>query len=162
MTKDTADPPKAGRPAAGLPAGGLRQAMGRLAVATRGPGFTDIGCEVARWLAAEGARDGLLTVFIRHTSASLVIQENADPDVLVDLKTALDRLAPRAAGWVHDTEGPDDMPAHIRTMLTATSLAIPVAGGRMTLGTWQGLYVAEHRDRPHTRDVVLVYQGTLA
>lgn len=139
----------------------LRQAIGQLTVATRGVGFSDITAEVGRWLADRSARDGLLTVFIRHTSASLLIQENADPDVLTDLATALDRLAPRGAGWVHDTEGPDDMPAHIRTMLTATSLAIPVVGGRMTLGTWQGLYVAEHRDRPHRREIVLVFQGTL-
>lgn len=139
----------------------LRQALGRLQIATRGQGFTDITEEVARWLRGQLAADGLLTAFIRHTSASLLIQENADPDVLVDLRTALDRLAPRSAGWVHDTEGPDDMPAHIRTMLTGTSLAVPVIVGRMALGTWQGIYVAEHRDRPHSREVVLVYQGTL-
>lgn len=140
----------------------LRQAMGRLTVATQGRGFTDVTRNVARWLAGAHAGDGLLTLFIRHTSASLVIQENADPDVLVDLAAALDRLAPRGAVYVHDAEGPDDMPAHIRTMLTGTSLAVPVAAGHMTLGTWQGLYVAEHRGRPHRREIVLVFQGTLS
>lgn len=140
---------------------GLRQASTSITVATRGRGFVGINAEVARWLTASGAQDGLLTLFIRHTSASLLIQENADPDVLVDLGAALDRLAPRDAGYVHDTEGPDDMPAHIRTMLTGTSLAVPVAQGRMLLGTWQGVFVAEHRDRPHRREVVLLFQGTL-
>ncbi len=138
----------------------LAQALQRLTVATRGAGFVDLTAEVSGWLAAEGVRDGLLTLFIRHTSASLLIQENADPDVLVDLATALDRLAPRGARYVHDAEGPDDMPAHIRTMLTGTSLAVPVVEGRLLLGTWQGLYLAEHRDRPHRREVVLLFQGT--
>lgn len=139
---------------------GLAQAMHRLTVATRGVGFTDITREVAAWLTRAGAEQGLLTLFIRHTSASLLIQENADPDVLTDLATALDKLAPRHAGYVHDTEGPDDMPAHIRTMLTGTSLTIPVADRRMLLGTWQGIYLAEHRDRPHRREVVALFQGT--
>lgn len=138
----------------------LRQASGSLQVATRGQRFYDITREVGGWLTSVGAVEGLLTCFIRHTSASLVIQENADPDVLVDLGAALDRLAPRDAGYVHDTEGPDDMPAHIRTMLTGTSLAVPVAQGRMLFGTWQGVFVAEHRDRPHRREVVLLFQGT--
>jgi secondary thiamine-phosphate synthase enzyme len=95
-----------------------------------------------------------LTVFCRHTSASLLIQENADPDVRRDLLTALDRLAPRNAGYVHATEGPDDMPAHIRTVLSGVFLSIPVAEGRMSLGTWQGIYLMEHRDRPHRRDLI--------
>jgi secondary thiamine-phosphate synthase enzyme len=99
-------------------------------------------------------------VFIRHTSASLTVQENADPDVLHDLERALDRLAPEHGPYRHRSEGPDDMPAHIKTMLTATSLAVPVCDGRLLLGTWQGLYVAEHRARPHRRDLVLHYIGT--
>lgn len=141
-------------------AGPLTQAMQTLAVETRGPGFTEITRDVARWLDAAGAGDGLVTLFIRHTSASLVIQENADPDVLVDLAAALERLAPRSGHYVHDTEGPDDMPAHIKSMLTGVSLAVPVTSGRMMLGTWQGIYVAEHRERPHSREVVVHFLGT--
>ncbi len=117
---------------------------------------------MADWLDRIGAADGLLTLFIRHTSASLLIQENADPDVHTDLIAALERLAPRDRGYVHDVEGPDDMPAHIKSALTATSLSIPVRAGRMLLGTWQGIYVVEHRDRPHRREVVLHYLGTRA
>jgi secondary thiamine-phosphate synthase enzyme len=131
----------------------------RLSVPTRGAGFTDITREAAKFLHEAGAREGQLTLFIRHTSASLTIQENADPSVLVDLATALKRLAPENAGWVHDTEGPDDMPAHIKTMLTATSLQIPVLDGEMALGTWQGIYLIEHRARPHRREVVLQFIG---
>lgn len=150
---------------AGVPRSDARpmtQAQGRLTVETPGPGFTDITRRVAAWLSEIGAREGLLTVFIRHTSASLTIQENADPDVLADLTAALRRLAPEDAPYRHTTEGPDDMPAHIKTMLTATSLPIPVDGGRCVLGTWQGLYVVEHRARPHSREVVLHYIGTTA
>jgi secondary thiamine-phosphate synthase enzyme len=131
-----------------------RQASGRLGVDTRGQGFTEITDAVARWLSGTGIRHGLLTVFCRHTSASLLIQENADPDVRRDLLTAFDRLAPRNAGYVHSTEGPDDMPAHIRTVISGVSLSIPVTEGRMGLGTWQGIYLAEHRDRPHRRDLI--------
>lgn len=138
----------------------LAQAFETLKVGTRGPGLTDITDEVSTWLGDIGAHDGLLTVFIRHTSASLMIQENADPNVHVDLINALDRLAPREAHYVHAIEGPDDMPAHIKSALTATSLSIPVRSGRMLLGTWQGIYVVEHRDRPHHREVVLHYLGT--
>jgi secondary thiamine-phosphate synthase enzyme len=130
-----------------------RQASGRLGVDTRGQGFTEITDAVARWLSGTGIRHGLLTVFCRHTSASLLIQENADPDVRRDLLTAFDRLAPRNAGYVHSTEGPDDMPAHIRTVISGVALSIPVTEGRMSLGTWQGIYLAEHRDRPHRRDL---------
>ena len=133
-----------------------------LAVETRGTGFIDITREVAKFLRETGAREGAVTLFIRHTSASLTIQENADPSVLKDLTTALDRLAPENAGWVHGTEGPDDMPAHIKTMLTATSLQIPVLDGEMALGTWQGIYVAEHRARPHRREIVLQFMGSTA
>jgi secondary thiamine-phosphate synthase enzyme len=136
-----------------------RQALGRMTVETRGPGFTEITETVRRWIAESGIRDGLLTVFCRHTSASLTIQENADPDVRSDLLAALDRLAPRDAGYVHDAEGPDDMPAHIRAMLTGASMAVPVIGGRLALGTWQGIYFVEHRDRPHRREVLLHLLG---
>jgi secondary thiamine-phosphate synthase enzyme len=101
-----------------------------------------------------------MTLFIRHTSASLTIQENADPSVLDDLTTALDRLAPQDAGWRHDTEGPDDMPAHIKTMLSATSLQIPVLNGKLALGAWQAIYLIEHRARAHRRGVVLQFAGT--
>jgi len=131
-----------------------------LALETPGTGFTDVTREAAKFLREVKAREGALTLFIRHTSASLTIQENADPSVLVDLATALRRLAPENAGWVHDTEGPDDMPAHIKTMLTGTSLQIPVLGGEMALGTWQGIYVIEHRARPHRRQIVLQFTGS--
>jgi len=130
-----------------------------LSVATSGQGFIDITREAARFLKRIGARDGALFLFIRHTSASLVVQENADPDVRTDLVTALGRLAPSDAGWVHDTEGPDDMPAHIKSMPNGVSLHIPVTDGKMALGTWQGIYVAEHRARPHHREVVLQFLG---
>jgi secondary thiamine-phosphate synthase enzyme len=137
----------------------LEQAHHRITIETEAPGFTDVTAALAGWLTSIGAGDGLLTVFVRHTSASLTIQENADPDVQTDLMTALDRLAPRAASYVHDTEGPDDMPAHIRAMLTGAAAAIPVLGGKLALGTWQGLYLVEHRDRPHRREVVLHVVG---
>lgn len=139
----------------------MRQALGRLVVETGGPGFFDVSNDVNGWLRQEHASDGLLTVFLRHTSASLIIQENADPDVQTDLLKRLDWMAPRNAGYIHDCEGPDDMPAHIKSMLTHTSIGIPVVGGRMVLGTWQGLYVAEHRDRPHRREVVLHFLGEI-
>jgi secondary thiamine-phosphate synthase enzyme len=100
-----------------------------------------------------------VTLFIRHTSASLTIQENADPSVLADLTTALDRLAPENAGWTHDTEGPDDMPAHVKTMLTGASLHVPVLNGELALGTWQAIYLIEHRSRPHRREIVLQFIG---
>jgi len=130
-----------------------------LTVRTSGRSFVDLTREVAAFLGQANAREGAVTVFIRHTSASLTIMENADPSVLHDLTTALSRLAPENAGWVHDTEGPDDMPAHIKTMLTATSLQIPVRDGRMMLGTWQAVYLIEHRARPHGREVVLQFIG---
>jgi len=130
-----------------------------LVVETRGQGFFDITKEVRDFIARCGAGDGLVFMFIRHTSASLVIQENADPDVRADLATALDRLAPADAGWVHDTEGADDMPAHVKAMLTGTSIHIAVQAGALGLGSWQGVYLAEHRARPHRREVVLHYVG---
>lgn len=130
-----------------------------LTLATSGEGFLEITREAAGFLDGAKASDGVLLLFIRHTSASLVIQENADPDVRTDLVTALRRIAPADAGWVHDTEGPDDMPAHVKSMLNGSTLSVPVAGGKMLLGTWQGIYVAEHRARPHTREVVLQFIG---
>ncbi|MGY3236353.1 MULTISPECIES: secondary thiamine-phosphate synthase enzyme YjbQ [unclassified Bradyrhizobium] len=131
----------------------------QLAVQTKGRGFTDLTSELVKFIAEARARDGALTLFIRHTSASLTIQENADPSVLVDLTTALSRLAPENLPWTHDTEGPDDMPAHIKTMLTQTSLHVPVLGGRLALGTWQAIYLVEHRARPHRREIVLQFIG---
>jgi secondary thiamine-phosphate synthase enzyme len=139
-----------------------RNATGRLVIPTRGPGFTEITDLVAPWVAELRMRDGLLVAFCRHTSASLTIQENADPDVRRDLLAALDRLAPRDAPYVHDMEGPDDMPAHIRTMITDSGLAIPLVAGRLGLGTWQGIYLVEHRARPHRREVTLQFVGTRA
>ena len=129
-----------------------------LTVQTSGAGFTDLTAEVAKFVADARAREGAVTLFIRHTSASLTIQENADPTVLVDLTTALNRLAPENAGWRHDTEGPDDMPAHIKTMLTATSLHIPVLQGALALGTWQAIYLVEHRAAAPARDRAAVHR----
>jgi secondary thiamine-phosphate synthase enzyme len=130
-----------------------------LTVQTQAAGFTDLTAEVAKFVRDAGAREGAVTLFIRHTSASLTIQENADPSVLDDLMTALDRAAPENAGWTHDTEGPDDMPAHIKTMLTSTSLHVPVLRGALALGTWQAIYLVEHRAHPHRREVVLQFIG---
>ena len=130
-----------------------------LTVQTSGRGFVDLTSEIAQFIDEAGAVEGVVTVFIRHTSASLTIQENADPSVLGDLTAALDRLAPEGAGWKHDTEGPDDMPAHVKTMLTSTSLQIPVLKARLMLGTWQAIYMIEHRLRPHRREIVLQFLG---
>jgi secondary thiamine-phosphate synthase enzyme len=135
-------------------------ATAKLTVETRGEGFSEITRDVASFLNQIGAQDGVLLAYLRHTSASLVIQENADPDVQTDLVTALGRLAPANAGWVHDTEGPDDMPAHIKAMLNGISLHVPVIGGKLALGTWQGIYLAEHRARPHRREVLLQFVGS--
>jgi secondary thiamine-phosphate synthase enzyme len=131
-----------------------------LTVQTPGAGFTDLTAEIAKFVHDAHAREGAVTLFIRHTSASLTIQENADPSVLDDLSTALQRLAPENGGWTHDTEGPDDMPAHIKTMLTATSLQVPVLQGELALGTWQAIYLIEHRARAHRREVVLQFIGS--
>lgn len=139
----------------------LGQAQHALVVATKGPGFTDLTAELGRWLQSIGAIDGVLTAFVRHTSASLVIQENADADVQRDLVDSLDQLAPQTAPYRHTTEGPDDMPAHIKAMLTATSVSIPVSRGSPVFGTWQALYLVEHRTAPHRREVVLHFGGTL-
>jgi secondary thiamine-phosphate synthase enzyme len=130
-----------------------------LVAQTRGAGFVDLTAEVSKFVGEAGASEGAVTLFIRHTSASLTIQENADPSVLDDLTTALSRLAPIDAGWTHDTEGPDDMPAHVKTMLTATSLQIPVLNGKLALGTWQAIYLIEHRSSPHRREIVLQFIG---
>ena len=136
-------------------------ATATLEVATSGESFVEITRKAARFLEEIKAGDGALLLFLRHTSASLVIQENADPDVRRDLVTALRHLAPADAGWIHDVEGPDDMPAHVKSMLNGISLNIPVADGEMSLGTWQGIYVAEHRSRPHRREVVLQFIGSV-
>src|SRR3979409_1339910 len=115
-----------------------------LTVQTSGAGFTDLTAEIAKFVKDAGAREGAVTLFIRHTSASLTIQENADPTVLDDLTPALRRLAPENAGWVHDTEGPDDMPAHIKTMLTAVSLQVPVLKGELAVATWEAIYLIDY------------------
>jgi len=133
-----------------------------LTVQTAGRGFVDLTDDVVQFVNQASAIEGQVTLFIRHTSASLTIQENADPTVLKDLTTALDRLAPEDFGWSHDTEGPDDMPAHVKTMLTATSLQVPVMKGRLMLGTWQAIYLVEHRRRPHAREIVMQFLGATA
>jgi len=133
-----------------------------LTAQTSGRGFVDLTAEVAKFVKEAHAIEGQVTLFIRHTSASLTIQENADPTVLADLTAALDHLAPEDAGWSHDSEGPDDMPAHVKTMLTATSLQIPVLKGQLMLGTWQAVYLIEHRRRAHVREVVVQFVGTTA
>jgi secondary thiamine-phosphate synthase enzyme len=136
--------------------GQLKQFTRQIAVATRGKGLYDIGRQVTPWVEECGLRTGLLTVFVQHTSASLVIQENADPDVVRDLNDFFARLAPEDQRlYRHTVEGPDDMPAHIRAALTQTHLAIPVQEGRLVLGTWQGIYLFEHRAANHRRNVVL-------
>lgn len=138
----------------------VRQVQHTLSVATSGQGLVDITDTVASWLAAQSAGDGLLSLFLRHTSASLLIQENADPDVLHDLKAFFHRLVPEESRlYRHTAEGPDDMPAHIKAALTQCHLSIPVRGGRMQLGTWQGIYVFEHRAAPHQRDLALHFLG---
>lgn len=138
------------------------QIVTQIGVRTRGAGLTDITGQVVATLRAGHADAGLLTLFVRHTSASLTIQENASPEVRDDLVDALDRLAPRDAGWRHSLEGPDDMPAHVKAMLTGVSLSAPVLGGVPTLGTWQALYLVEHRDRPQNREIVAHFIGTRA
>ncbi|MGI3777853.1 MAG: secondary thiamine-phosphate synthase enzyme YjbQ [Janthinobacterium lividum] len=137
----------------------MKQAQHRLVVATRGQGLWLITAPVARWLAEQAIGTGLLTLWCRHTSASLLVQENADPDVQADLLDAFAALAPEDADYRHSSEGADDMPAHIRAALTATQLSIPVDEGRMVLGTWQGIYLFEHRSAPHRREIVLHVMG---
>jgi len=135
-------------------------ASATLRLDSTGAGFTDITHHAASFLTQAGAGDGVLLIFLRHTSASLTIQENADPDVQTDLMSALDRLAPEDAPWIHDVEGPDDMPAHVKAMLTGVSLHVPVNGGKLLLGAWQGIYLIEHRARPHSRELVLRFVGS--
>lgn len=130
-----------------------------LEIRTNGRGFTDVTQQVQAVVKRSGLESALCSVFIQHTSASLVIQENADPNVLRDLGSWFDELAPQSRPWIHDDEGPDDMPAHARSAITKTSESIPVMAGRLTLGTWQGLYVWEHRARPHTRRLVVHLAG---
>jgi secondary thiamine-phosphate synthase enzyme len=131
-----------------------------LTVESAGAGFVDLTREIEGFVEDAAGVDGFVLLFCRHTSASLTIQENADPSVLDDLMTALDRLAPVDAGWTHRTEGPDDMPAHAKTMLTATALQIPVTNGKLALGVWQAIYLIEHRTRPHRREIVMQFVGT--
>jgi secondary thiamine-phosphate synthase enzyme len=135
-------------------------ATATLTVDTRGEGFIDITRDAAAFIEQAAAGNGVLLFFMHHTSASLTIQENADPDVRTDLTSALRALAPAGAGWVHDAEGPDDMPAHVKAMLTGISLHVPVRNGALALGTWQGVYVVEHRTRAHRRDIVLQFVGS--
>lgn len=135
-------------------------ASASLRLDTPGAGFTEITAQAADFIAQCGAGDGTLLVYLRHTSASLAIQENADPDVQADLAAALDRLAPQDAPWIHDVEGPDDMPAHVKALLSGVSLHVPVAGGKLALGVWQGLYLIEHRRRPHSREVIFQFIGS--
>lgn len=139
----------------------MRQFMDNVTIRTSGPGLIEITADVVRRLAASGIATGLMTVYCTHTSASLLIQENADPDVQTDLNAFFRRLVPDGDRlFVHTAEGPDDMPAHVKAALTQTSLAIPVADGRMTLGTWQGIFLFEHRRAPHTRRLVIHIIGT--
>jgi secondary thiamine-phosphate synthase enzyme len=138
----------------------VRQELGELRIATRGRAILDITAEIARWLRSAQASRGLLTVLVRHTSASLLIQENADADVLRDLETFLSDLVPDAdPRFAHTAEGPDDMPSHVRSALTQSSLSIPIDGGEMLLGTWQGIYLWEHRHAPHQRRIAVHYLG---
>lgn len=137
----------------------MRQALHRISVATNGKGLVEITSAVKRWMSEQKISAGLLTIYCRHTSASLLIQENADPDVQTDLESFFEDIAPETRNYVHDAEGPDDMPAHIRTALTATQLSIPVMDGALVLGTWQGIYLFEHRSAPHRREIVLHLLG---
>lgn len=137
----------------------MRQALHRFTCTTDRRGLHDVTPTIAGWVGGQHIATGLLTVFCRHTSASLLIQENADPTVRTDMERFFDRIAPEGPHYAHDFEGPDDMPAHLRTALTQTSLAVPVGDGRMLLGTWQGLYLFEHRSTPHRRELVLHLAG---
>jgi secondary thiamine-phosphate synthase enzyme len=133
----------------------IRQASTQIEVAAPRQGLHDVTAEVARWVAGQGMSEGLLTIFCRHTSASLLIQENAAPEARTDLEAYFARIAPESGVYEHDDEGPDDMPAHLRAALTQIQLSIPLAAGRLALGTWQGIYLFEHRSRPHRRRLAL-------
>lgn len=137
----------------------MRQATRILKIETGGRGFYEFTPALTDFLRGARMGEGLLTVFCRHTSASLLIQENADPSVLSDLEKVFARLAPEGADYTHDAEGPDDMPAHIRAALTQTQLSIPIIGGALALGTWQGVFLFEHRRRPHRREIALHMMG---
>jgi secondary thiamine-phosphate synthase enzyme len=137
-------------------------ATATLRVDTPGAGFTEITANAASFVAQLGASEGALLVYLRHTSASLTIQENADADVQADLISALDRLAPEDAPWIHDVEGPDDMPAHVKAMLNGVSLHVPVTKGKLALGTWQGIYLVEHRRKAHSREIIFQFIGSRA
>ena len=138
----------------------MRQAVHHVVVETRGKGLRDITAPIADWVAMQAMQTALLTIWCRHTSASLTVQENADPTVREDINRFFDALVPEGNGrYVHDDEGLDDMPAHLRSMLTQTQLSVPVADGAMVLGTWQGIYLFEHRMRPHRRELVLHLLG---
>lgn len=139
--------------------GAMRQASTRLSFRTGGRGLLEITGEVAAWVAGSGIGEGLLTLLCRHTSASLCIQENAAPAARRDLERWLARIAPESSAYEHDDEGPDDMPAHLRSVLTGVNLSIPILEGRMALGTWQGLFLCEHRARPHRREIALHLLG---
>ncbi|MFZ0351723.1 MAG: secondary thiamine-phosphate synthase enzyme YjbQ, partial [Pseudolabrys sp.] len=132
-------------------------ASATLRIDTRGTGFIDITDNAVNFIEDIRAGEGALLIYLRHTSASLTIQENADPDVQVDLITALDRLAPENVDWIHDAEGPDDMPAHVKAMLNGVSLHVPLTGGKLALGTWQAIYLIEHRRNPHSREVMFQF-----
>jgi len=135
-------------------------ATATLRVDTSGAGFTEITHNAESFIAQIGAGEGVLLVYLRHTSASLCIQENADPGVQHDLIGALDRLAPEDAPWIHDVEGPDDMPAHVKAMLNGVSLHVPVSHGRLEFGAWQGIYLVEHRRKAHSREVIFQFIGS--
>lgn len=138
----------------------MRQATATLEIATSGQRLYELTRQVDRWIAEQAMVDGLLTVFCRHTSASLLIQENAAPDVQDDIVAFFDRVAPESRTlYAHDDEGPDDMPAHLKTALTQVSLSVPLVAGRLALGTWQGIYLFEHRRHPHRRTIVLHLLG---
>jgi secondary thiamine-phosphate synthase enzyme len=137
----------------------MRQALHRLTIATRGKGLVEFTSPVLGWVAEQGIGTGLLTLWCAHTSASLAVTENASPEVLDDIRDSFERLVPEDAGYAHSLEGPDDMPSHIRTLLTGPQLTIPVADGRPVLGLWQGIFLFEHRSRPHRRQVVLHLLG---
>jgi secondary thiamine-phosphate synthase enzyme len=133
----------------------LTQSAQSLEISTRGQGLYEFTAKVDEWVRRQQMQTGLLTVFCRHTSASLLIQENADPTVKIDLQAYFERIAPEDGPYEHDSEGPDDMPAHLKTALTQVQLSIPLVHGRLVLGTWQGIYLFEHRARPHRREIVL-------
>ena len=137
----------------------MKQAAKTIRIETNGPGLCEITGDVAAWVQDQGLEEGVLTLFVRHTSASLVIQENADPDVRVDMEMAMSQIVPEALPYIHTMEGPDDMPAHVKSSLMGSSQCIPVAAGRLCLGTWQGIYLCEHRDRGGPRKLVVTAFG---